>query len=209
MLGNAKKRTHLVRRSLNPEFHQVLEFDSLVLRGVLQTQLLFRVYDKDGLLSWNDSLGDVSVLLDLLREQDEADFAEQLSTQGSLQFSVEWVSETARARVIGRRMPVGRDYRALQVAWLVMALEGAFERAVGLVTADANGRSDPYVMFSMGGTQKRSRVHETLDPEFNETLEFGGLLHQLALRDVVESRCCSRCMTRTAFWRSTRLVGLT
>ena len=49
------------------------------------------------------------------------------------------------------------------------------KRGVGLKSADRNGKSDPYVIVRCGGAEKRSRVvPRTLDPEWDETLEFEG-----------------------------------
>ena len=57
----------------------------------------------------------------------------------------------------------------------------------GLQAADLNGSSEPYVQASIGAQRKQSRVAEktlesrekTLDPEWNEELQFEGTLHEL------------------------------
>ena len=62
-------------------------------------------------------------------------------------------------------------------------------RAVGLVSADANGKSDPYVVVAVGGKQKKSSVVPgSLEPEFNETLAFDLLDHlQMPLQELVQT----------------------
>ena len=62
-------------------------------------------------------------------------------------------------------------------------------RAVGLVSADANGKSDPYVVVAVGGKQKKSSVVQgSLEPEFNETLAFDLLDHlQMPLQELVQT----------------------
>ena len=47
--------------------------------------------------------------------------------------------------------------------------------AFGLLAADINGSSDPYVIVKAGGQEARSAVHEhTLEPSFDEALDFHG-----------------------------------
>ena len=60
-------------------------------------------------------------------------------------------------------------------------------RAVGLMSRDRNGKSDPYVSVSVGKVKKKSRVvYKTLDPVWNETLSFDGfVLHELVERTVL------------------------
>ena len=53
-------------------------------------------------------------------------------------------------------------------------------RATGLKSADLNGFSDPYVKLTFNGVTQKSRIiKKTLDPEFNETFAFDGVLGEL------------------------------
>ena len=83
----------MIKKTLNPEWDETLEFDDLTLGKVLQTPLLLHAYDKDGALSLNDSLGELSVSLERLQAQESVQFEQRLSKQGTLQFSVHWVHD--------------------------------------------------------------------------------------------------------------------
>jgi hypothetical protein len=54
-------------------------------------------------------------------------------------------------------------------------------KGVGLKPADLNGKSDPYVIVKVGGgREKKTRVAKrTLDPEWNESVEFTGSLNEM------------------------------
>ena len=55
--------------------------------------------------------------------------------------------------------------------------------ATNLLSADSNGKSDPYVVVKAGGmAQKTKHVLETLDPVWNKTLEFQGKLETFLAR---------------------------
>ena len=57
-------------------------------------------------------------------------------------------------------------------------LKVLLKRGVGLKAADLNGKSDPYVVVKCGGLEVKSRVcPKTLDPVWNETLDFKGTLN--------------------------------
>ena len=50
------------------------------------------------------------------------------------------------------------------------------QRGTGLKAADRGGTSDPYVVVRLGKAEKKSAVVEkTLEPEWNETIDFGHL----------------------------------
>ena len=50
-------------------------------------------------------------------------------------------------------------------------------KAVNLRAADLNGKSDPYVVVHAGGVHKQTHVvHADLNPQFDQTLEFPGVL---------------------------------
>ncbi|KAL1508137.1 hypothetical protein AB1Y20_007724 [Prymnesium parvum] len=77
----------------------------------------------------------------------------------------------------GRHVQRGGDPARLRERGV---LKVHLKRGTGLKSADLNGKSDPYVIVSCGGTEKKSRpVLKTLNPEFNEVLEFEGSLEEL------------------------------
>ena len=58
--------------------------------------------------------------------------------------------------------------------------------ASGLKAADLNGKSDPYVKVGVGGKEKQSRVQKaTLAPNWNETIEFSGVLQDLVAQGLL------------------------
>ena len=58
-------------------------------------------------------------------------------------------------------------------------LKVRLHKGVGLKGADMNGKSDPYVIVSSGKQEKKSRiVKKTLDPVWNEEMEFTGTLQE-------------------------------
>ena len=86
--GKQKKKSHVVKRTLDPEWDEVLEFEG-ALRDFLSRPLLLKVYDWDQ-MSFNDLLGEVSVSLDELRISDSHSYRVRLPTQGRLEFRVKW-----------------------------------------------------------------------------------------------------------------------
>jgi hypothetical protein len=72
-------------------------------------------------------------------------------------------------------------------------------RASGLMSADWNGLSDPYVVLSLGREHVRtSRIlYRTLDPEWNELHQFDGLTLAGALASGLTLRAPSTCLNLT------------
>ena len=59
------------------------------------------------------------------------------------------------------------------------ALRVHVRRAWNLTAMDRNGKSDPFVIVSINGHSKRSRViRETLDPEWDEFFDFEGEMRE-------------------------------
>ena len=79
------------------------------MREVLATSLVLQVYDKD-LMSRSALLGEVTVSLKELLNRDVCDFVQQLSTRGSLLFTVEWVPFQSRPP----KMPRSKLFMMLQ-----------------------------------------------------------------------------------------------
>eukprot|EP00966_Prymnesium_polylepis_P294252 6795609-Prymnesium_polylepis.1 len=92
------KRTRSIKKTVDPVWDQTLEFPSLVLRDVLKTPLVLRVYDHDGTFSRDDALGELSVSMADLQTVDSLDLTRQLPKQGNLMFSIMWVPAEQRGR---------------------------------------------------------------------------------------------------------------
>ena len=146
----------------------MLEFDG-VLEDFVSGGLLLEVLDKD-VGKMDDPLGNVTVPLDLLRSVASKDFAELLSSRkGNIAFTVSWTPLPPGAEPIQSDLIVRRGERGL--------LELTLTRGVDLMAMDKSGASDPYVVIFCGSQSKTSKVAiQTLNPEFNETIVFEGIL---------------------------------
>jgi len=159
--GGETKKSRVVPKTLEPVWNEVLEFSSSRLDDVLRHGLSLKVMDKDTLTK-DDALGEVHVALDALRLGGAAEFSEPLPTQGSLVFSVSW--EAVAAEQVSRG-----------------TLHVLLQRASGLKAMDRNGKSDPYAKLTLQGvTHKSKTIKKTLDPEWNESFKWSGLLRELS-----------------------------
>jgi len=159
-LGRAEKRTRVVTSTLAPVWNEWVEFEHVSLDDVLKHGLLLKVLDRDR-IGHDDDLGTVSVSLEALRVSDEASYQEELTTQGSLVFSVTWTP---------LRVEEG------QSGTLFVRLA----KATGLKAMDSNGFSDPYAKLSLCGTVHKSKtIKKTLDPVWDQTFSFKGVLRTL------------------------------
>ena len=65
-------------------------------------------------------------------------------------------------------------------------------RATGLISMDSNGLSDPYVKLILCGTERRSSVvKRSLEPTWDETFKFVGVLREL-LAEPMQLHCLDR-----------------
>ena len=157
-----QKKSRVVKKSLNPTWNE-----ELVLSGKLQEILAhglhLEVFDWDSALKLkkDDSLGDVQVSLNVLRDAHSHQFSEALSTQGRLEFGVSW--EPLGAHMIGHG-----------------TIHIFLSHATDLKSMDSNGFSDPYVKLSLGGkTHKSKTIKKTVNPVWNESFTFTGVLNEL------------------------------
>ena len=120
-------------------------------------------------------------MLEPLRFGDDVDFTQELSTQGSLMFSVEWVPAVPRGKLVAPPAATALlDQKERISGRGVLKLH--LRRAVGLLPADASGRADPFVVATLGTRSRQSHVvRGTLEPTFNETLDFGNATLQQTL----------------------------
>ena len=111
--------------------------------------------------------------------------------QGTLLFRVDWLPEgpasgpagiveggaTSAASDQTSGTTTARRVAAQAVKEEHGLLRLTIKRAQGLLAADLNGKSDPYVVALSGGVQRKSKVVKaTLDPIWNETLDLPGVL---------------------------------
>ncbi|KAL1520983.1 hypothetical protein AB1Y20_022541 [Prymnesium parvum] len=244
-LGKATKKSKVIKKTLNPEWNETLEFGGVSLGDLIETSLSLHVWDYDGMTSRADDMGEVTVSLAWLAQEDAYEATERLNTKGMLEFRLSWEaidgrtskseggmarqssrqSEPARTQAavlspsdgrVNTAVPSsggGRSHAAVASSPVarddLMAPAGAASsqqsvqqspsaarlsergslkvhlvRGSGLLAADKNGFSDPYVVAKLGKATKKSKViKKTLNPEWNETLEFGGV----SLGDLIET----------------------
>ena len=156
------QKTHVIRKSLNPVWGSSLEFRGLKLGDVIARGIRLEVFDHDT-FSHDDKLGEIKeVDLSALQGVDCWHYNLNLPTQGTLEFTVTWLEQNERLIANG--------------TLTLTLLSGK-----GLMAADANGFSDPYVKLTLGKVHKKSKtVPKTLNPMWDEPFEFKGLLAELA-----------------------------
>ena len=87
---------------------------------------------------------------------------------------------TVSVDVLMRRIPLPKGP---VVPNSVGTLKVTILHATNLLSADSNGKSDPYVVVKAGGMAQRTKhVLETLDPVWNKTMEFQGKLETFLAR---------------------------
>ena len=63
LLGKARKKSSVVKRTLDPVWNETFEFVNLSLRDLVGMRLMMQAYDYDGVTSRSDSLGELTVSL--------------------------------------------------------------------------------------------------------------------------------------------------
>jgi synaptotagmin-1 len=154
------RETRVVHECLDPVWDELVQFIG-PLEDFRSGELFLRVCDRD-LLKHDDAMGDVRVnLRGLTASSTPLEFVERLSTQGGLTFSVTW------EEVLPHELRLGK-------------MQVRVERATDLLAADRNGLSDPYCKLTWLGQKGRTKiVHKSLNPVWEETFSFAGVLHEL------------------------------
>ena len=93
-----------------------------------------------------------------------------------------------RGALAARGLGATRETPAISVSGLEATgtLKVLLKEGVGLKAADMNGKSDPYVIAKCGGQEKKSKViQRSLNPKWNQTLDFAGKLSDFLESDLV------------------------
>ena len=128
--GSHEKKSRAVKKTLDPEWNEMLEFEGS-LKDFLSHGLLLKVMDKDP-FTIDDPLGDVQVSLEPLRSTDTHDFLEPLPAQGSVKFTVSWkpagLATGARTSRLGRATTAPDAGAAVLFQWINDCL--AYDKAI-------------------------------------------------------------------------------
>jgi Ca2+-dependent lipid-binding protein len=158
-----KQRTHVIRKTLKPQWGSRLEFVAISFDKLLEKKIRLDVFDHDT-LSKDDPLGGVTVDIAPLLDTNPMTVESKLSTQGTVGLTATWVELPPKLLCKGV---------------LTVHLAGA----EGLAAADKNGLSDPYVKLSVGASRHKSKtISKTLNPTWNEKFTFKGVRFELAQR---------------------------
>ena len=196
--GGEQGRTKTVPHCLDPVWNAVVDLPNMG-RTDLLAGLRVALWDYDR-FNLNDALGELTVSLEALATSTQHDYAERLPSQGTLLFSVTWIptptipttpqsaNSDRAAEAAGARPRVKSGVHALaqpghssssssRLAEGHGTLCVLLKRAIGVMAADLNGKSDPYVVATSGGQKRISKtIWATLDPVWNESLVFKGTL---------------------------------
>ena len=160
-----RQRTHVIRKTLNPQWGARLEFSACNMSDLLSSGLKLEVLDSDT-FGKDDPLGTLNMDLQDILTQDTISYEQPLPTKGTLCFTISYME---------------LDGRLISQGTLTVTLL----RGSGLAAADSNGKSDPYVKLSLGKSKAKSKtIPKTLDPEWNEKFEFQGACSRFTLADL-------------------------
>ena len=159
--GKEVKKSKIIYKTLDPVWNEMIEISTLSFDEVLRNGLHMKVMDKDTLTK-DDPLGEIHVNLEPLRSVHTHEYSEPLPTRGSLTFAISW--EPVAAEQVGSG-----------------TLHVTLHRAQGLKAMDRNGKSDPYVKLTLAGkTHKSKIIKKTLDPVWEESFKWSGVLRELS-----------------------------
>ena len=187
-LCGKQHKSATVSKTLTPTWNETFEWEG-TLGDLTSESLRVEVFDKDR-ITRDDSLGIATIPLLDLRTRREKDVDATLSVQGTVVLHVEWVPHAPSTTGTSSRTNPSAGSRVddrmlLKRSQADLAAKGMMEikllAASGLIAADANGLSDPYVVFKLGNVTHRSRVvPKSLNPNFNdEIFQFHGVLGDL------------------------------
>ncbi|KAJ6677509.1 hypothetical protein OIU74_024078 [Salix koriyanagi] len=155
--GKVLQKTRTAHTS-NPFWNQKFEFDEIVDDGCLK----IKCYSEE--MFGDENIGSARVNLEGLLEGSIRDIWVPLEkvNSGELRLQIDAVRVNDAE---GSRGSVSGSFNG----WIELILVEAKD----LIAADIIGTSDPYVRVQYGGLKKRTKVmYRTLNPQWNQTLEF-------------------------------------
>ena len=195
LIAGQRAKSKTIKATLNPNWDETFEFEGV--RGeLLKHDLQLRVFDWD-LASTDDKLGDASLSLEPVLHRLEHSCEVELSTQGQVSLRLSWAPQ-------GQPMPAAAGSAPAKLGRSkVSAIPGGASRTLsalddpakkgmgkmrvrllrgeGLMAADKDGKSDPFVKLALGGQAFTSKIiKKTLNPRWNEVFEFEGVRAELA-----------------------------
>jgi len=159
------KKTKVKKKTLSPTWNQKFKFRLLGMQR--QEDLTVECFDYDFMNS-DDSLGKIKIPIDSLRPNEEyTDWHKLVQNDGSVgEIKLCYRLEEKTAEQIKN------EFDALRPGSLTLTVV----RARGLMSADSNGLSDPYMQITIGDAVKEAKktkvLKRTLNPEWNEAFTF-------------------------------------
>ena len=195
LIAGQRAKSKTIKATLDPKWDETFEF-ACVRGDLLKHDLQLRVFDWD-LASTDDKLGDASLSLEPVLHRLEHSCEVELSTQGQVSLRLSWAPQ-------GQPMPAAAGSAPAKLGRSkVSAIPGGASRTLsalddpakkgmgkmrvrllrgeGLMAADKDGKSDPFVKLALGGQAFTSKtIKKTLNPRWNEVFEFEGVRAELA-----------------------------
>ena len=192
--GGKKKKSKVIKKTLNPVWNEELEFlGEKAKMGLLEIEL----FDKDK-VGRDDKLGNATVDLSSAIDTPNVSVSPPeltLSTQGGVTIRATFVPRPPQIKG-GDDLDLGEDDPENIDGTITTpkdVLNGTLRirllSASSLVSADANGLSDPYVKLIVNGKEKRSSiVKKSLNPEWGtdeDVFEWSGAKKRMDQLEVV------------------------
>jgi hypothetical protein len=171
-----EQKSSTIHADLNPIWNESFEFPGLR-HQFITSGLLLRLFDYDE-ASQDDHLADVTVSLEPLRTRQRIStshtFKAELPYKGAVYLMAEWIPDDAPPV----QLPMALDGSAERQSGTLRIL---LERAENLKPSDLNGNRDVYVSFECPRqeAQRSSTKYKTLNPIWNECIEFRGYRRDL------------------------------
>ena len=171
-----EQKSSTIHADLNPIWNESFEFPGLR-HQFITSGLLLRLFDYDE-ASQDDHLADVTVSLEPLRKHQRIStshtFKAELPYKGAVYLMAEWIPDDAPPVPL----PMALDGSAERQSGTLRIL---LERAENLKPSDLNGNRDVYVSFECPRqeAQRSSTKYKTLNPIWNECIEFRGYRRDL------------------------------
>jgi len=187
IIAGRQLRTASIKKTLEPVWNEVLLFKG-VSAAQLDTEVLkIKVFDDDQ-LSRDDFMGDHQTTLAEVRKKGTLsviDGSLEGARTGSVTYTVTWEPSTGDA--VDGDHDVEKPVTSKKLTPLDCTRSGDLTVKIvcgtELVSKDRDGLSDPFVTTCLGHARQRTRkVRDSLDPVWDETMHFEGVLEELVER---------------------------